>query len=103
MNVFSYAIDQTNGPYVIDVTKPTCWVHSVLVYHGVDQGITVYHDGSQVGTDTSREAATRISGDGEVAIGRRAGLYNTLYASALVDEIKMYNRQLSQKEITNMY
>ena len=74
-----------------------------MVYLGVEQGITVYHDGSQVGTDTSREAATRISGNGEVVIGRRAGLYNTLYASAYVDEIKLYNRQLSEDEITNMY
>ena len=70
------------------------------IYHGVEQGITAYQDGSLLGTDTSRWTATRISGNGEVVIGKRDG---AKYASAFVDEIKMYNRQLSQEEIANMY
>ena len=78
-----------------------------MVYHGVEQGITAYQDGSLVDSDTSRTAfaqiSEHISGNGEVVIGRRVGFRNTLYASAFVDEIKMYNRQLSQEEITNMY
>ena len=75
----------------------------MMVYHGVGQGITAYQDGSLLGNDMSREVGSKTSGNGEVVIGRRAGLYNTLYASALLDEIKMYNRQLSQEEISNMY
>ena len=47
-----------------------------------------------------RDSVHRISGNGEVVIGRRLG---DQYASAFVDEIKMYNRQLSQEEIINMY
>ena len=95
-----YAIDQPNGNYVVETTKPTGWVHAVMVYHGVEQGITAYQDGIKVGTDTSRNPFSRPSGNGEVVIGRRFG---ALYASAFVDEIKMYNRQLSQEEIATMY
>ena len=93
-------MDQTPRAYVVATTKPTRWVHSVMVYRGVEQGITAYQDGSLIGSDTSRVPATRITGNGEVVIGRRIG---TKYASVLVDEIKMYNRQLSQEEIANMY
>ena len=87
---FRYAIDQPNGNYVVETAKPTGWVHAVLAYQ----------DGIKVGTDTSRNPFSRLSGNGEVVIGRRFG---ALYASAFVDEIKMYNRQLSQKEIATMY
>ena len=71
--LFRYALDQTNGPYVIATTKPAGWVHAVMVYHGVEQGITAYHDGGQVGNDMTRTPATRITGNGEVVIGRRVG------------------------------
>ena len=74
-----------------------------MVYHGVEQGITAYMDGILVGTDTSRNPFDRPSGNGEVVIGRRVGWFETFYASAFVDEIKMYNRQLSQEKIANMY
>ena len=100
LEFFRYALEQTNGAYVVGTTKPTGWVHSVMVYHGVEQGITAYQDGSLIVSDTSRVPASRISGNGEMVIGRRIG---TKYASAYVDEIKMYNRQLSQDEIANMY
>ena len=51
---FRYAIDQPNGNYVVETAKPTGWVHAVMVYHGVEQGISAYQDGIKVGTDTSR-------------------------------------------------
>ena len=75
----------------------------MLVYHGFEQGITAYQDGGLVGSGTSRNAFAQTSGNGEVVIGRRVGYRDTLYASAFVDEIKLYNRQLSQEEIANMY
>ena len=85
---------------MIEVTKPTGWVHAVLVYHGVDQGITAYQDGRQIEKSITKGSINRNGGKGKVVIGRRLG---GQYASALVDEIKMYNRQLSQEEMTNMY
>ena len=44
-----------------------------------------------------------LLGNGRVEIGRRVLTSNARYASTYVDEIKMYNRQLSESEIQNMY
>ena len=44
------------------------------------------------------------SGDGHVFIGRRnLGSQGVKYASTYVDELKMYNKQLSEEEICKMY
>ena len=74
-----------------------------MVYHGVGQGITGYVDGSQIGTDTEITPDPKERGTGRVVIGWRAYYDGRRYASAHVDEIKMYNRQLSREEIANMY
>ena len=74
-----------------------------MVYHGYEQGITVYHDGSKIGTDTDKTSFTTSAGNGRVEVGRRVLPSGTYYASTYVDEIKMYNRQLSESEIQNMY
>ena len=74
-----------------------------MVYHGVGQGITVYHDDTEVGTDTSRAHGTRVQGTGDMFIGRRLSNSGSLYASVYVDELKLYNRQLSTDEISKMY
>ena len=71
-----------------------------MVYHGVAQGITAYHDGTEVGTDTEKYAGPKPNGNGQVLIGKR---YGDPHTSVSVDEIKFYNRQLSEQEIGNMY
>ena len=63
----------------------------------------MYHDGSEIGTDTTKASTSTIPGNGRVEIGRRVLTSSTYYASVYVDEIKMYNRQLSESEIQNMY
>ena len=72
-----------------------------MVYHGVGQGITVYHDGTEVGTDIEKAFfGPKPMGNGQTLIGKRG---SGSYTSVSVDEIKFYNRQLSQEEIGNMY
>ena len=95
-------IDQTNGWYAVRTPKPSGWVHVAMVYHGVGQGITGYVDGSQIGYDTQIYAGGTGVGTGQVVIGRRVFGWGPRYASAYVDELKMYNRQLSQEEIAKM-
>ena len=61
-------------------------------------GIIAYLNGTEVGTDSVKQnLGSKISGDGHVVIGRWAlgGSLLTWYASAYVDELKMYNSQLS--------
>ena len=72
-----------------------------MVYHGVAQGITAYHDGAEVGTKTEKAFyGDKSNGNGQVLIGKR---YGGPHISISVDEIKFYNRQLSEQEIGNMY
>ena len=58
-------------------------------------------DGIEVGRDKTREPRNRNGGNGHMLIGRRkiGGSVGPRYASVYVDEIKMYNRQLSEEEI----
>ena len=77
-----------------------------MVYRGTVLGITVYDDGIKVGADTVKETAgSKPGGNGIVFIGRRllGGDLGPRYTSVQVDELKMYNIQLSEEEICKMY
>ena len=73
-----------------------------MVYYGVGQGITGYVDGRQIGTDTIKDPTINEMGNGWVVIGSRVLTHGTKYVSASVDEIKLYNRQLSEEEICKL-
>ena len=102
-----YVIDETDGYLSVYGDATTGWVHGVMVYHGMGQGITVYENGRKIGSDTDKyfsEAVTgKPRGNGQVFIGIRNHGNGDRYASVSVDEIKFYNRQLSEEEISNMY
>ena len=104
MSNFRYNIDQPSGGLTIVTNLPTGWVHAVLIYHGEVEGTTLYHDKAKVGSQTSLLFAQPMNeGTGIVFIGRRIDWSRSVYSSVYVDELKMYNRQLSQEEITDMY
>ena len=42
-------------------------------------------------------------GDGQLVVGKRDKGTGDLYSSVSVDEIKLYNRQLTEEEICGMY
>ena len=95
-------IGETDGFYLMHTNTFSKWVHAVVVYHGVGQGMTVYFDGNKVSTVTVKIKVSTAIGNGKVFIGKDH-YEEARHASASVDEIKMYNRQLSQEEISNMY
>ena len=95
-------IGETDGFYLMHADTFSKWVHAVVVYHGVEQGMTVYFDGNKLATVTAKVRVPTATGNGTVFIGKDHYL-EARYATASVDEIKMYNRQLSQEEISNMY
>ena len=74
-----------------------------MVYHGVGVGITIYQDGREIATTTTMIAESKPTGNGQVVIGKRTGRFGDRYTSVSVDEIKFYNRQLSEQEISDMY
>ena len=76
-----------------------------MVYHGVGMGITVYHDGTEIGSDSVSSPGTDVPGVGTLLIGRRVlgGAEGPKYTSAYLDELKMYNRQLPEEDISRLY
>ena len=98
MNIYTfqaYIIDEADGFYVATISMSNEWTHIVMVYVGTGSGIIVYHDGIEVGRDTHKETyATISSGSGRLFIDM---------SITFVDEVKMYNRQLSVQEICKMY
>ena len=74
-----------------------------MVYHGVGQGFTIYEDGTRIRADQDKTNVMIPRGNGLVSIGKRYAQGQHKYATASVDEIKMYNRQLTQQEICDMY
>ena len=100
----SYSIREVDGYFYVRAGTTTGWVHGVMVYHGVGQGITVYQDGRKIETDAVKTVeASRPTGSGNLVIGKRNPHGVDRYATASVDEIKMYNRQLTQQEFCEMY
>ena len=95
-----YLIDEADGYYLVSTSTLNQWVHGVMVYHGEGLGITVYQDGRLIQNQPSKVTVdgTKPTGNGNTIVGKRER-----YVSMLLDEVKMYNRQLSQGEIQNMY
>ena len=78
-----------------------------IVYHGPNngEGFTVYHDGTQVEHDDTRyyTGFSYTTGPGVVVIGRGYTDEDDHYTSVAVDELTMWNRQLSFQEIQDIF
>ena len=73
-----------------------------MVYQGPNnnQGITVYHDGVNKGSDLIRTSSGQVAPSGIVKIGRRFDEPGTpRYGSAHVDELLFFNHMLSPSQI----
>ena len=98
----------TNGYFVCDdyyKLRTSGWFHVALVYHGPNdgEGITVYHDGTQVEHDDTRYNRSYTTGPGSMVIGRKYTNRDDYYTSVVVDELTMWNRQLSVQEIQDIF
>lgn len=77
------------------------WHHIVAVSTGQDN-VIFYVNGVAYTTTKSGSIATPTSGFGSTSIGR-SGDFNGNYFPGSIDEVRIYNRALSQDEITTLY
>ena len=87
-------------------TVPTEWYHLVFNYIGTKdaEGVTIYHDGTEVGSSTQKTSFTRSTGPGVVVIGRYFVQYlEDFFASVMVDELLFFNRYLTGQEVEILY
>ena len=65
------------------------------------QGIKIYHDGVEVGSDTTKIASQfNHHSPGKITVGRYNSNVDWGYCSVQMDEIAFFNQHLSQAEIT---
>ena len=91
-----------DGQFFSIHSKPAGWTHIVLNYIGPNdgQGITIYINGTEVGSDTSKSAGPYSAGDGRIVVGRLFTDSDKWYSSVQVDELSFFNCHLSPAEIS---
>ena len=65
-----YRTAMSTGNYIANDTIPSGWFHTVLNFIGPDDGIRIYHDGVEVGSDTNIHGNPKHNGERRIVIGR---------------------------------
>ena len=101
----SFEILLQDGAFGTGTPKPSGWTHIVLNYLGPNngQGIRIYHNGTEVASDTTKASHGFSAGDGRIAVGRYRTNRNDHYGNAQVDELIFFNQALSQDDITMLH
>ena len=89
-----------DGSFQTTGSQPFGWTHLVLNYIGPNngQGIQIYFNGMQIGSDNTKSGTSYQPGDGRVILGR----HHLRYAGADVDELLFFNKTLSDQEIMDI-
>ena len=87
--------------FYTDAAPPADWTHVVLNYLGPEagEGIRVYYDGVQAGSDDTERLVTCPGGVGRVALGRLYTDKDDHYPGVDVDELMFFNEALSVQRI----
>ena len=91
---------------IIIPTVPTEWYHLVFNYVGTNnaEGVTIYHDGVEVGSNTQKTPYYNNAGSGIVVLGRYyVQALEQSFASVMVDELLFFNRYLTEEEVQILY
>ena len=94
-------MDVNYGFFYVTFNPIFGWFHLVVVCLGPNngQGLVVYVNGTEVDRDVLRSASLFQPGNGQLVIGKG----NDLHSSVAVDELTLWNRELSDQEITDLY
>ena len=72
-------------------SKPAGWFHLTIVFHGADNGASVYYDGILMGTDTIQSWSIRTISSGKMVLGRYIYDIDDRYATVEVDELALWD------------
>ena len=97
-----YEVDTPDGSLETYAEAPTGWTHTVLNYIRPNNGIRIYHDGDEKGSDDTKSGGTNPPGDGRVVVGRFYTDLDTSYGGVDVDELLFFNEMLSVQKIMNI-
>ena len=93
-----------NGFFSVDVAPVTGWFHLAVVYLGPNdgQGLIVYVNRTKVKKCAQRSNRGTSPGNGQLVIGNKL-IGSDDYSSVAVDELTLWNRELSDQEIEDLY
>ena len=74
-----------------------------MVYHGPNQGVTMYINGALESTTSTMYAFGLNAGNGKMVIGRRETNKDSLYASFIIDELTLWSNELTAQEVQDLY
>jgi hypothetical protein len=100
--------DSTNSPILptgaAGAIKINCWYNIVITYKR-NSISSIYINGSLMNSVATDDAAIFTPAQASLAIGTGFNVYPTVVhpTNGIIDEIRLYNRVLSQIEITNLY
>ena len=87
--------------------RPDYWTHIVLNFIGPNdgQGIRIYHNGTEVASETEKYAysSPTSAGNGKIVSGRRYTDHNPRYLTMQVDELLYFNSALTPDQIQSLY
>jgi hypothetical protein len=86
-------------------TPPTEWFHLVMTYSGsgIDSGVNIYANGVPLNLNKSGQTISSgtLKTNVEVRISSRND--NSVFFKGIMDEIRIYNRELIQSDINEIY
>ena len=102
--IFRFVIHLLDRWFRTDVAPPAVWTHVVLNYLGPEEGegIRVYYNGVQTGSDDTERLSTFQAGVGRVAVGRLYTDTDSDYPGVDVDELMFFNESLSSQQILDL-
>ena len=90
--------------FVAHGPRPSGWFKIVVNFIGPDngEGIRIYIDGDQIGSDPKIYKHSVPEGDGRVVIGRVYTSTEFRYSSQQMDELILFNHALTDDEIQRL-
>ena len=85
--------------------SPDVWTHVAVTYGGIGTAALLYKNGAvltSLDTNTASAGAVTTDASYNVTIGARQSTVNDLFPGA-IDEVRVYNRELTAAEITKNY
>ena len=97
---FQYGITTSFPEWTASSMSDSQWYHVCLVHDGTS--VTLYLDGSSLGTNTGVTSANQLWTGTNFNIGRY-GAGASYYWNGWIDEVSVFNRALTSSDVTNIY
>ena len=108
-NRLLFIIELTNGSTVAEYTAESPdlavgrWYHAVGVFDPIKLKVNIYIDGILYGTTTATSGYTQIAYGTQYPLRIGYNPVNTGPYNGLIDNVRIYNRALTESEITQLY